>query len=336
MNQSLSTLDWSVANQAIGQTLNDDALKETSAYYLRKAYSENTFEGYRSSLIHFIRWTGHPDPFPTTPEMVRHYLISFANTLSPSTLNHRLAAISFVHRLREYRDPTDDQIVKSVMRGIRRDRVDKGWIPAQAKTFDLPQARRMLGQMSDSVRDIRDKAFLLAGLVGAFRTRELTRLHTDQIHEFEKGLVISLGKTKNDQLNKVKKYKVLPAIDDHPLCPVRALKAWLNILDREGYVFTGINRHGDVGISPVTHPTANAIVKKWVKTFDHEAIDSYSCNSLRASFITIARQLHIPDPIIAKQTLHMDLSTLNIYDRPEIAIENSPASAFMAAFADSR
>jgi len=330
MTQAIQLIDWADAQQQLTATF-QSSQSETTAYYLSKAYADNTYASYKTDLIHFIRWTGHPDPFPTTAEMVMHYLTCFAQDLAPSTLQHRVAALSFIHRLRGLYDPTQDYRVKGILRGIRKDKTEKGWQKEQAATINLNELRMIIEAMSDSLRDTRDKALLLTGLIGAFRPTELATLKMNQLHRVDDAIVIALGQTKNDQLSELKKFKVLPAIE-HQLCPVRALDNWLQQANiKTGNIFRGITRHEKLNTSHISHPTLNGIIKKWMKIIDPDSQRYFSGNTLRASFITIARQLNIPDPIIAKQTLHQDLKTLCIYDRPEMAVKDSPASTLLEA-----
>ena len=330
MTPAIQLVEWAEAQQQLTETI-QSSQSETTAYYLSKAYADNTYASYKTDLIHFIRWTGHPDPFPTTTELVLHYLTCFAQELAPSTLQHRVAALSFIHRLRGLYDPTQDYRVKGILRGIRKDKTEKGWQKKQAATINLNELKMMIDAMSDSLRDARDKALLLTGLIGAFRPHELATLKMDQLYRVDGAIVISLGQTKNDQLSELKKFKVLPSIE-HQLCPVRALDHWLQLADiKTGNIFRGISRHGKLNGTSISHPTLNGIIKKWTGIVDSESNRYFSGNTLRASFITIARQLNIPDPIITKQTLHQDLKTLCIYDRPEMAVKDSPAITLLEA-----
>ena len=53
-----------------------------------------------------------------------------------------------------------------------------------------------------------------------------------------------------------------------------------------------------------------------------ENADQYSMHSLRAGYVTFARDLGMTDGQIARQTGHKDLKTLMIYDRPEDALKS--------------
>ena len=198
--------------------------------------------------------------------------------------------------------------------------------------------------MQNSLRDTRDKAFLLTSIMGALRQSEAVRLDVSQLSVTDKGIVIRLGKTKTDQLQSRKKFTALPRVGGL-FCPATALEAWLEKAQiTEGPVFRGINRHGGfiqknindeqgkvVDRKPLSlsHTSGNRIVKDWVNKAGIENAQDYSGHSLRATFVTLARSLGIPDAIIARQTHHRNLSTLNVYDRPEQVLDGNPAMALL-------
>lgn len=332
--------ELAAVDAAILEALNLPARREAkdATYYLRKAKSENTWRAYRSDVRHFVAWAGIADPFPTTPEVIGRYLMDCAQDpaqpQAPSTLAHRLAALSFVHTARGFADPTQDPYVRELLRGIRRDRVDEGWEEAQAPTFSLGQLIAMIGPMGRSPHDLRDKAYILTGLFAALRQSELTRLRVEQLQAAEHGLVIRMGPTKTDPLNERRHMKALPKGPDG-FCPVQALEAWLRTGGiSEGPVFRGIDRHGNVSTRPLSHTTTNRIIKKWVSRAGLPQAERFSGHSLRASFVTVARELRIPDAVIARQSHHRDLRTLDLYDRPQQVFDGNPSLEVMAALAD--
>jgi integrase len=309
------------------------ASPHTAEDYTRRAYAENTYRAYQNDLKDFVAWTGIPYPIPTTPEVVKQYLVDRARDVSPATLEHRLAALKFLHRLLDYPDPTNNAHLRTVLRGIKRDWAARGRIPRQTPALTLAQLVAMIQAMGTSLHDRRDKAYILMGLFGAFRQSELTRLHVDQLTFVEPGIVIKMGQTKGDQLNQYRQWKAIPR-GQGGCCPVEALQIWRQEAGIEtGPVFRGIDHHGNILEKPLSHTTTNRIIKKWVNKAGIKNADHYSGHSLRASFITIARELRIPDPLIALQSHHRDLRILNDYYRPEMAFSQNPAIEVMAAWA---
>lgn len=305
-----------------------------AAYYTRKAYAENTYRSYRNAVDDFVRWTGISDPFPTTADVLCQYLVDRSETLSPNTLEHRLAALSFVHRLLGFLDPSRNEQVKAVLRGIKKDRLEQGWSPEQAPAFTLQQVLRIIRIMGDSLPNLRDKAYFLIGLFGAFRQSELTSLNISQVSFVDQGVVIRMGQTKGDQLNEFARLKAIPK-GKGSICPVIALRSWLRAAGlTDGVVFRGIDRHGNIFDKPLSHTTANRIIKQWANRAGIDDAHRYSGHSLRASFITVARELKIPDFRIAKQSHHRDLRVIETYYRPEMSFEQNPANDVMKALED--
>ncbi len=310
------------------------ARPQTADDFTRQAYAENTYRAYQSDLKDFVAWTGISNPFPTTPEVVKQYLVDRAPVLSPATLEHRLAALKFLHRLLDYPDPTDNALLRTVLRGIKRDWAAQGAAPKQAPALTLVQLVAMIRAMGTSLHDRRDKAYILMGLFGAFRQSELTGLYVDQLTFVEQGIVIKMGQTKGDPLNQYRQYKAIPK-GQGGFCPVEAVEVWMQEAGIEGGpVFRGIDRHGNILEKPLSHTTTNRIIKKWVNEAGIEQADHYSGHSLRASFITVARELRVPDPFIALQSHHRDLRVLNDYYRPEMAFAQNPAEEVMAAWVE--
>jgi len=312
----------------------DGSGEKNPEYYARKAYSDNTYRSYRSDFQDFAEWAGVEKPIPVTTAVVVQYLSDRAEILAPTTLQHRVAALSFIHRLLGYDDPTKSGAVTAVLRGIRKDRKDNGWKEDQAPAFTVGQFTNMIELMGASIHDMRDKAFLLVGLFGAFRQGELTGLTVERLKEIEGlGYAVEMGIVKQDQVASKKVNKPLPLLPNSKMCPVTALKAYMDEAGIDaGPVFRGINRYGRVGEKAMSHPTANRIVQKWAKRALIPNGDEYSVHSLRASFVTVLRGLGVSDALIARQTDHRNLATMQIYDRPENAFDDSPVAWLAEAF----
>jgi hypothetical protein len=84
---------------------------------VRESLAPNTRAAYLADLAHFENWGGR---IPAEPETVAAYLATHANALSVATLNRRLAALAKVHRSHGVANPTSSEVVKSVLRGLKR------------------------------------------------------------------------------------------------------------------------------------------------------------------------------------------------------------------------
>ncbi len=90
-------------------------------------------------------------------------------------------------------DPIQDPCVRELLEGIKRDQVEAGWAEVQAPTLSVDQVVVLLRAMGTSIHSLRDKAYLLAGLLAALRQSELTRLRLDQLSFLDQGAVIRMG-----------------------------------------------------------------------------------------------------------------------------------------------
>ena len=104
-----------------------EATTATVADLVRESLSPNTRTAYLSDLAHFENWGGG---IPAEPNTVAAYLAEHADVLSVATLNRRLAALAKVHRSLGMANPTSSELVKSVLRGLKR---VKGTAQRQAK-----------------------------------------------------------------------------------------------------------------------------------------------------------------------------------------------------------
>jgi site-specific recombinase XerC len=81
---------------------------------------------------------------------------------------------------------------------------------------------------STSLIGTRDRALLLVGFAGAFRGSELVSLDVTDVTLGADGLMVELRRSKTDQEGESRKLGV--PFGSNPLtCPVRALRAWLDV-----------------------------------------------------------------------------------------------------------
>ena len=299
-------------------------------YWLSQSWAENTLRGYRAGLEHFCTWCGIAQPLPTSSRLIAAYLSDHAQRLAPSTLAHRVAALSFAHRLINAPDPTQDAQVRAVLRGIHRHQAQHhGWQKQQMPPLKLEELYTMVQGCGHDQRALRDRCYLLLGFFGAFRQAELSALRLVQLQWVDAGLLIHMGPTKTDPLNE---QRIAKAFVEGPpeLCPVAALRAWLGASQiREGHLFRGIDRNHTLRHTPLTHPSANRIIKERARAAGIAHWAQLSTHSLRAGFITAARALDAQNWQIMRQTHHRDERTLNIYDRPDSAFQGNAVLSLM-------
>jgi integrase len=277
------------------------------------AQSNATRRSYREDVRHFKQ---HGGTIPASPEMVAEYLASFAGTLAVATLQHRLIAIHRAHTDQGMPSPVMDRLVKQTMQGIRR-------------TFGTKQ-RRVTALVKDDLlemmvhvdlqkpmRAARDKAILLIGFAGAFRRSELVALQCEDITQYDSGMELLLRRSKTDQEGAGRTVFVPYAKGSR--CPVKALKAWLELAGIvAGPLFLQISRHDKVvGTKALTPQSVALVVKSSVRRMSGvDAAKNFAGHSLRAGYCTEAATVGLQPYQIREQTGHKSDVTLARYIRP--------------------
>jgi site-specific recombinase XerD len=201
-----------------------------------------------------------------------------------ATIKRHLAAIRKAHQLAGYRLPATLDALNLVMEGITRT-LGKRQVQAQAFTVEeLKQAIRHIDL--DTSAGIRDRALLLLGFAGAFRRSELVELNIEQLEFTERALLVHLAKSKTNQYGAVEDKAIFyaPTLD---FCPVRCLRAWLNLLGRTtGPLFVKIPRTTP---GQLATPSAKRLSDISINKLVQKRLGlAYSAHSLRVSFVTTA------------------------------------------------
>jgi integrase len=283
---------------------------------VRESLAPNTRAAYLADLAHFEGWGGR---IPAEPETVAAYLATHADALSVATLNRRLAALAKVHRSHGMANPTSSELVKSVLRGLKR---LKGTAQRQAKPLLKEDLILALDATGEGLRDVRDRALLLIGFAGGFRRSELVGLTCGDVDRVRQGMILTLRRSKTDQVGEGRKIGI--PLARGRWCPAGALEQWLarsGIV--QGALFRPIDRHGRIGLKPLSGGAVCLIVKE---RFHAIGIDptGYSGHSLRAGLATSAAQAGVPSWKIRQQTGHASEAMLARYIRDgELFVDNA-------------
>jgi integrase len=291
----------------LSTTTCENELAETVADLLRESLTSNTRAAYLSDLMHFENWGGR---VPAAPETIAAYLAAHADALSVATLNRRLAALAKVHRSHGMANPTSSELVKSVLRGLRR---VKGTAQRQAKPFLKEDLILALDATGEGLRDIRDRALLLIGFAGGFRRSELVGLTCDDVERVRQGIILTLRRSKTDQYAEGRKIGIPFARGRW--CPVGALEQWLSMCGTvKGALFRPIDRHGRIGIKPLSGEAVCLVIRNRLHAAGID-VEGYSGHSLRAGLATSAAQAGVPSWKIRQQTGHASDAMLSRYIR---------------------
>ncbi len=225
--------------------------------YIHAATSDNTRAAYRADMNHFIEKGGI---LPASPEAIESYLKQCAPQYNPRTLKRRLSALRQWHKLKGYPDPTDNPAVTKTMRGIARLHGKPRKKAAALRLQDLDLAIAYLDQKK-TLLNIRDKALLLMGFFGAFRSAELVLFDWEQIHFVSEGMIIMLDRSKTDQFGEGESCPI--PFGDEKRCPVRALIDWRAASQQwEGKIFRRITKGGNISASAISSRHWNRLIKQ--------------------------------------------------------------------------
>lgn len=288
--------------------------------FLRAALSENSRRAYRSDLNHFLVWSG---TMPATPEVVAQYLATHAGHFTAATLSRRLVSIGRAHTSMGLLSPTDTDLVRATLRGIRRTfGTSQRQVAPAVKEDVLAMVAGLFG-----TKGIRDRALLLIGFAGAFRRSELVSLTVADIEFVKQGVTLLLQFSKTDQEGQGRKIAIPHARG--AVCPVLALQQWLEVSGiNDGPVFRSVNRHGVVSDTALTPQAVALVVKERALAVGLDPT-KYAGHSLRAGLVTSAAQLGVSSWKIRAQTGHKSDAMLARYIRDANIFVDNAAGAVL-------
>ena len=287
---------------------------------LQASIAENTRRAYRSDLAHFLAWGA---TIPTQPEVVAAYLADWAGRLSVASLARRVASISRAHTSQGLKSPTRSDLVTGTLKGIRR---TYGIAQHQATPILREDLIAMVTDLSGT-KGMRDRALLLLGFAGAFRRSELVGLDVETLEFVERGLYVTLRRSKTDQEGAGRKVAIPFARG--PMCPVRALKAWLEYAGiTEGAVFRSLSRHDGLSEARLSSGAVAQVIKLRARQIGLDPT-KYSGHSLRAGLITSAARLGVSVWKIKAQSGHRSEAMVSRYVRDEDLFNNNAAGAVL-------
>ncbi len=287
---NLATIDRSQVSVSLSDNVQDYVLASVSA---------NTTRGYKCDLAHFETWSkdnGLRVSYPIPSHVVANYLSYCAENLKMSTINRRIAALNYAHKLNGSHNIQTDPIVTSLIMGIKRTlsvQVD------QHEPLTIEKIRKIVARIDTStLKGVRDKALLLIGFAGAFRRSELADLTLEDVKRQEQGLCLEVRRSKTDQEGEGDCVPIVYG-NDPETCPITALEDWLKRAGiEEGSLFRSISKHGKLGES-ITGDGIHRVVKERVFNAGYDP-QEYGAHSLRAGAATTAANNDASDAEIAK------------------------------------
>lgn len=280
--------------------------KDKRDHYLKASKSTATLKAYKADLQHFQRWGG---AMPSTEEQVADYLVAHADSLSVATLTRRLAALSVLHQIKGDANPTSSELVKGVMKGIKR---VHGAAQKKVSPITKDRLERMVKTCDGGPMGIRDRALLLVGFASALRRSELVAVNCMDLEFVAEGVILSIKRSKTDQTGEGRKIGIPYACSR--LCPVSALKAYMDQFELSmGPLYRSMGEEG-LGVSRLSSHGVAHIIKARAKKAGMDPA-KFSGHSLRSGLATSAAQAGCESWAIMKQTGHKSDATLRKYIR---------------------
>jgi site-specific recombinase XerD len=300
----------------------DDLLEEAQRTAV-ESIPENTRRAYATDWNQYRHWCQKRScvPLPATADTVRAYLTALSKTHAISTIRRRLTTVSKVHRITGKPDPTTDERVRQLWRGILR---SNGVAQRGKKPLLVHDLRRMMEALPQTLHGDRDRALLLLGFAGGLRRHELVALDVEDLEGVEEGLVINLRRGKTDQTGKGMR-KGIPFGKSKSTCPVRAVINWLQAAEVfEGPVFRAVTKHDTPRGRRLTAQTVALVVKNAFRVIGKRPRD-YSGHSLRSGLVTAAAIGGADERTIMRHTGHRSVEMVRRYMRDASLFRENPA-----------
>ena len=242
---------------------------------------------------------------------LQKYIWSMRNKLAPSSLYRRCMAVRHAHQLIDQKSPTDDSMLRPLLRALQLGYVpDKKIMQTGAPSAgdpgaksrkprpSLPITRRLLGQillpLPRSAIDRRDRALILLGFGGALKRGALTAINVGDVTFTADALIVRIRSgdpesgttmppsTFCDDAKNARQIAIPATGGD--LCVAKALldyikKSALDTEPPESPLFRSCDRGGDPTRNRLDSAVVSLVVKKWVAAAGIDA-KLYSAQSL--------------------------------------------------------
>ena len=314
-----------------------NTMSESTIKNIRCSISQSTVKHYKSDLNHFHDWlikTGRSEQLPHPVETIADYISYLDDSdFRMKTIERRIQAISWIHRMNDYHlPPTKHEVVRVVLQGIRRRRAEDGRsATARSKQpITVEMLQHMVDQCDQSnIRGTRDRSLLLMCFSSALRRSELMSLKVDDVMITSKGADITVRRSKTDQTGEGEMVCITRSGSDY--CPVSALIKWLTESGvNDGYIFRRISSADNVlkhGLSLDGKTLANK-VKEYAKKAGYNPA-AVSGHSLRSGMLTSAAENGADLIPLAQHARHKNVSQTMHYIRKANRYKNNPTDGLL-------
>lgn len=246
----------------------------------------------------------------------------------PRGIGVAVAAIAHMHASNDMLSPHSLSVVQQALQAVSNKR---GMEPTKKTPLLQPHVAAMIDAQARGKNELivlRNKAIILVQWSGAFRRSELVDVTVEHVEFCAEGMRVKIPKSKTDQQGRGK-VKAIPFSRDETVCPVRALRAWLDKSEiRSGYIFIHIDRWGNMKQVLTDHAVA-VLVKGASAGVPGLVQADVSGHSARSGFVTVAaRKKKSLDKIMA-QTGHTRVDTVMEYVQDAALFDDAAASGLL-------
>jgi site-specific recombinase XerD len=294
-----------------------ETLLRERARFISATLAERTLVGYAYDWTPFKLWCAAHGrcSLPATEDTVSLYLTDMLfSRKMVTTVSRHASAIAHQHKAHGFPSPVSRQ-TRLLMANAKRLLVEPRRQMRALTANDLRIMVRKLGQQQSPI-SFRDRSIITLGFASALRRSNIAALTTSDLEFTDKGVVLQLRKEKQNREG-IPRYIGVPFGSFEDTCPVRTLKAWLQIRAairgvRDGAVYI----HTQPGFRgrALRPQSVWRIVKESMRLAGLNP-SGYGAHSLRAGFVTAAYDGGAQDIKIAEQTGHHDLRVLRDYHR---------------------
>ncbi len=301
---------------------------------IEASVASETRRVYGCQLRKFAAWcnsNGISFFLPISPETLAAYVAHLAeNNVSCSTIDQSMAAIATAHRAEGFASPTENLLVKKVIKGYKREH-GTAKHKKDAATVDIIRCLLSAIPQDNSPKNIRDRAIIALGFAGAFRRSELCALDYENLKWTFRGnqeiLLVEVRKSKTDQEGHGMTKAIFPSSNEN-ISPTLLLKNWLSVSRiTSGSLFRNIRKSGHITEKRLTPQSIRLIIQQ--TSFLAKLSLDLSAHSLRSGFVTTAIRQGKTERSIMNQTGHKSTQVLREYFMREDAIEDNAAQNLM-------
>lgn len=301
---------------------------ESARSYAASSRAENTKRTYRAQWEKFMAWCERYQVagLPASSVTVAAYIAELADSqTAASSIDVALAAISQAHELAGAPNPRGSAEVREVRRGIRR-RI--GTAPSRKEALTVAALRAMVEkQARKSPRAAaRNRALLLIGFASGCRRSELAALNIVDARFVDQGVELTVRRSKTDQEG-AGRAVAIPFGDVPETCPVAALRYWIDLMTRAGYLegplFRQVSRQ-DYVRGRLSDRGIAELVKRHAAQLGFDP-NAFGGHSLRRGLVTAANKAGKSRQSIKGQTGHRSDRQVDEYVQADELFTNNAA-----------